>query len=152
MDANGDKNQVSGGDQLLKELVHPASLMAYFEVAQNWIYIGTKLGLMESFTQMCIQNTRAVVSRVLESPEMALRISKRLFTQSPLPMCLDTTTTLEDFCSGFNEERAWWEIIGLFFTTSCRAATDLALVIGVYDTQQDRRICKQPRCAFQIDA
>ncbi|CAG9982671.1 unnamed protein product [Clonostachys byssicola] len=134
-----DKNLVGVGAQLLNDLTCLPNLWSYFELVQGWVAKGANLGLAEPLTGLCVRNTRAVLSTVLDKPETAASISRRLFVQSSLPMSTDPTSTLEDFCSRFDEPRARWETIGLFFTAACRAATDSAFVVGVYDTEQDRQ-------------
>jgi len=54
-------------------------------------------------------------------------------------MLAGVTTTVEDFCNGFDDPKARCETIGLFFTAACRASTGLPYVVGVYHTHRDRQ-------------
>ncbi|KAH7174934.1 uncharacterized protein B0J16DRAFT_404785 [Fusarium flagelliforme] len=138
-DASIDKNLVVVGTQLLKELSCLPNILTYFDLVQNWVVKGANMGLVEPLTQPCSQNTRLVLSTLVGNPEMAPSVSQSLFAQSSLPMSANATTTIEDFCNGFDKPKARWETIALFFTAACRAATDIPYVVGVYDTHHDRQ-------------
>lgn len=136
------------GANLIEQFKREFSFPFCHQLVHLWLAKGANLALAGLLTRPCAETVQCIFPDQANSMLDAAKASRDLYLHSSQSLNVQSSTTIDEYCTHFCQYNCRWETLGLFFTVVSRAATDLSHDESCFESEEKRRHIQRLSMSF----